>query len=311
MKNDLNNFLKSIALFIGLSTMGWVILSCLWGDLVPQSLQENLTYPIGGYGHMFTRLQDVKNETNIDLLIIGSSHAYRGFDTRIFEKEGIKTFNLGSSSQTPIQSELLLERYLNSLSPQIIIYEVYPGILSADGVESAIDIIANDGSDYLSFKMALNINHLKIYNTLLYGFYRDLSGRNSTFREDKRKGDDLYISGGFVQKDLQFFRFTKHASSIWSIRDDQLKSFENIIQMASDRQIKLYLIQAPITKSLYKSIINNTKFDSIMRSYTSTYRNFNNTMQLDDSLFFYDSNHLNQYGVDKFNKEVLKVILQK
>jgi len=78
----------------------------------------------------------------VDILFLGSSHSYRGFNPQYFS--GYKTFNLGSSAQTPIQTNLLLKRYLHQLNPKTIVYEVYPISLSIDGVESSSDIIAND-----------------------------------------------------------------------------------------------------------------------------------------------------------------------
>ena len=36
------------------------------------------------------------------------------------------------------------------------------------------------------------------------------------------------------------------------------------------------------------------------------YTNFNNNSCLNDSLHFYDNNHLNQAGVEIFNKELIR-----
>ena len=90
---------------------------------------------------MLTRLNEVKNIKNIDILFLGSSHTYRGFDTRVFKKNGYNSFNLGSSSQSPIQTLTLTKRYLNQLNPKLIVYEVYPTTFTIDGIESSLDII--------------------------------------------------------------------------------------------------------------------------------------------------------------------------
>ena len=52
---------------------------------------------------MYLRKIDADTTINIDVLVLGSSHAYRGFDPRIFKKAGIKLFNFGSSGQTLLQ----------------------------------------------------------------------------------------------------------------------------------------------------------------------------------------------------------------
>ena len=78
---------------------------------------------------------------NVDVLFLGSSHAYRGFDPRIFRKRGYSSFNLGSSAQTPSQTKVWLKRYLKHLNPKIVIYEVYPGTFSSDGIEASLDLV--------------------------------------------------------------------------------------------------------------------------------------------------------------------------
>ena len=65
---------------------------------------------MGCYGHTFTRMQDAQKTKNVDVLIVGSSHAYRGIDPRILQKDGISAFNLGSSAQTPINTKVLLHQ---------------------------------------------------------------------------------------------------------------------------------------------------------------------------------------------------------
>jgi hypothetical protein len=308
MEKDLYKFIRLFLLFLPVSLLSYLILALFWGEYIPQKFQENLTYPIATYGHMYTRLKEVKHTKDVDLLILGSSHAYRSFDTRIFEKNRFKCFNLGSSTQTPLQSEVLLKRYLKPLNPKIVIYEVFPGIFSSDGVESSLDIIANDKNDEESIKMAFEINHLKVYNTLIYAFYRDFFDKNKDYNENIRKEDDLYIKGGYVEKKVKFFKKMTHPQSQWQINPYQLKAFKEVVKILKDRNIKLYLVQAPVTKSLYNSISGNREFDKLMCSY-GEYYNFNEHLQLNDSLNFYDAHHLNKYGVDIFNKKILESIL--
>jgi hypothetical protein len=99
-----------------------------------------------------------------------------------------------------------------------------------------------------------------------------------------------------------------HPQSQWQINPYQLKAFKEVVKILKDRNIKLYLVQAPVTKSLYNSISGNREFDKLMCSY-GEYYNFNEHLQLNDSLNFYDAHHLNKYGVDIFNKKILESIL--
>lgn len=259
---------------------------------------------------MYSRLLEVKSYGRVDLLFLGSSHTYRGFDTRIFSKYGYVSFNLGSSSQTPAQTKVLLERYLDNLNPKLIIYEVYPVTFEIDGVESSLDLIANDKNDIHSLRMAIEINNIKIYNTLLYGFICDILGLNKLYSQPIIIGNDKYISGGYVESEIGFYQPTEFKERETSLRNYQLESFFEIVQMIKNKNIDLILVYAPITNDHYSSYSNNGYFDSVMKGY-SEYYNFNELINLSDTLHFYDSHHLNQNGVKLFNEKLIELLEQR
>ena len=303
----MKKFIFNTFIFLLFTSVFYIVFLNLWGRYAPTLFKPNINYKIGTHGHMHSRLAEVKDYGEVDILFLGSYHAYRGFDTRIFSENGYKTFNLGSSSQTPVQTKVLLNRYLDNLSPKIVIYEVYPETFTIDGVESSLDIIANDKNDFESFKMALKINNIKTYNTLIYGFTRDLLGLNSSFTENTIKGNDKYVFGGFVERELGFYQPTKFDKKEISLRNYQLESFSEIVQMLSDKHIELILVFAPIPKMNYDSYLNINYFDSVMRTY-SVYYNFNKIINLNDQLHFYDSHHLNQNGVIIFNEKLIDLL---
>ncbi|HRG59203.1 MAG TPA: hypothetical protein PK323_09620 [Bacteroidia bacterium] len=302
----MKRFIKSLLFFIPVVCFAYILLICVWGEFMPGIFKKNLNYfRAGSYGGMMSRLEEVKTVKNVDILFLGSSHTYRGFDNRIFKKAGFQTFNLGSSAQSPMQTLLLLNRYLDQLNPKTIIYEVYPNSFTSDGIESSLDIIANDKNDFGSIQMALKQNHIKIYNSLIYGFYRDFFNRNKGEKEKKKNGNDTYINGGFLQKDLSYFKHIKYPNNTWNLNGKQWSYFEKILELIKKKNINLILVQTPITPNLYHSFNNNQAFDLKMKSY-GTYYNFNDIVSLDDSLHFYDPHHLNQNGVIIFNEKLIE-----
>ncbi len=289
------------------------ILIIFWGRFAPAILRPNINFTYRTYGFTNTRLNEIKNFKNIDILFLGSSHAYRGFDTRIFDEAGLKSFNLGSSSQTPIQTEILIKRYLDSLKPKMIIFEVSPLSFSTDGVESTLDIISNDINDLKSIKLALNQNNLKIYNTLFYSYfhsiYRDLFDEKK-YAEDIMKGNDMYISGGYVEKQFKLFKYVNYPETKWEFNETQFSALQRIMKLVKKRNIKLILIQAPSTSNFYNAHTNNIEFDDRISNY-GIYFNFNEISKLDDSLHFYDAHHLNQKGVEILDNDVINLIFKK
>jgi hypothetical protein len=306
----MKRFLLNLLQFAILAMLTYVVLIFLWGDFAPTKLKKNLNYKIGFGGHLHTRLQDAANHGPVDVLFLGSSHAYRGFDVRIFERAGIKCFNLGSSGQSPIQSTLLLDRYLERLQPRIVVFEVFPRTFCSDGVESSLDIIANARNDWDSVAMAMRQGNMKVFNTLIYGLLMDAVGRNESFREPTKRGRDRYISGGFVERmpnPLGVEIETDFAPATWEVNEIQFQEFNKMVTRLKAMGITLILIQAPITTAYYDSYSNNDDFDRRMEKY-GNYYNFNKSMNLDDKLHFYDSHHLSQVGVQLFNAKVVEIL---
>ena len=302
-------FLNKILIFILFVSTVYILLIIVSGLFLPEELTTNLNYRIGSNGHMFSRTKEIDKHKNIDILFLGSSHAYRGFDTRIFKENGLSSFNLGSSSQTPIQTNVLLERHIKEINPKIVIYDVYPDAMESDGVESSVDIIANSRNDFLSINMAYKINNIKTYNTLLYGFFRDIMNLNSDFVEEKIKEDDLYINGGFVErkspsKSLSIAEEERN----WVTNKSQIIAFEDNLEILKRNNTKVILVQTPYLN--YDKYLNN---DSINRYYNKLgipYYNFNEILDLSND-YYYDYSHLNQQGVEIFNYKLISILIEK
>lgn len=304
----MKSFLKNISVFVICVVLTYPLMIFISGySPITKALKLNLNYRIGSYGHLFSRIEEAKQlNGDMDILFLGSSHSYRGFDPRNFPDK--KTFNLGSSSQTPIQTKILLERYLDKINPKVVIYEVYPFTFAADGVESSLDLIANDKNDFSSLKMAFAINNVKTYNTLLYAGFVQFFDLNKGFTEPAKKKKDTYISGGYVENEMSYFKFDNYSENKWELKDEQMSIFNECLELLKSKNIKTILVFAPITPRLYNSYSNNDFVDSTYNSYNVGYYNFNKLMQLNDSLDFYDSQHLNQNGVEKFNKKLSETL---
>ena len=300
-------FLKHIVYFSVLSVIFYIVSICIWGDLMPKGFKNNVPFNLGGVGHLFTRLHEAKQVSNVDVLVLGSSLAYRGFDPRVFKNHQISLFNLGSSAQTPIQTELILSRYLNQLQPQIVILEVNPLYFSNDGVESSIDLFSNDSIDLDSFKSAIILNSIKSYNTLIYGFYKDITGCKSVYVEPIRKGEDTYITNGFVERHLRYNKDSCESKINWSFNNYQLRAFENVIHLLKSAHVNYFLVQTPVTKLRYMHTVKMDSFNNYIDK-QGRYYNFNELMTLNDQLHFYDSHHLNQKGVIEFNEFFIKTL---
>lgn len=313
----------------------------LWGDFFSGDLSKNLNYRMGATGYTYTRLHEVEKHASVDMIFLGSSHAYAGFDPRIFARYGYSSFNLGTSSQTPCQTEMLVNRHLANLNPSVVVFEVYPYCFSSDGVESSADVIANSNLDKHTLSMAVNVNSITTYNTLVYAFVKRLFSKEKPITEQlslvRTTGnirDSInYIPGGFMEKtrttlsddgvhktspshklsekailtDIDIIQ-TKEGK--WNPRKKQLEAFERILAGLKERNIRVVLVQTPINSRYYAMIKCNKEIDKYFAS-KGEYYNFNELMPFDNDSEFVDYDHLNQIGVKKMNGALIEAAFKK
>ena len=294
-------FLQRMLLFSIFCGVFYVLAIWIWGSYVPKKYKPNLPYSVStGY----TQLKEADTTKNIDILFLGSSHSYRGFDTRIFKEAGYRTFNLGTSSQTPLQTKLLLDTYLDDFNPKLVVYEVFYTTFSIDGVEASLKIIPNK-PDLSTTGLVVSHKHAKVLNAHLYSLKEHCFP--SKVRVSKSKMD-TYVTGGYVERQLLHYSPGKYKPSSIAINDKQWAHFKANLKILKERDIPYVLVLAPVTRVRYNALVNIEYFDALMQE-QGNYYNFNEVMKLDDSLYFYDSHHLNQNGVQLFNDTFIKEVL--
>ncbi len=80
-------FFKRLSIFFVFALILYVLLIYIGEEFLSRKFKPNINYKIN---HNYLRLKEVKNTSDVDLLFLGSSHAYRGFDTRLFKEAGYK-----------------------------------------------------------------------------------------------------------------------------------------------------------------------------------------------------------------------------
>lgn len=276
----------------------------------------NVKYPLGGYGHTLIRMQEAKKVKDVDVLFIGSSHVYRGFDVRIFEEHQIKSFNLGSSSQSPFVSYYLLKEHLPQLKPQVIVMDLFWGALSLPNVEAGVDIIANSEVNDNTIDMAWNSRDIILFNSmLLSSIYQSVYPLETSIQQDFK--DDKYVRGGFVESLRKQNRLSdKDLTSLKALEikpsDIQLDYLKKIVALCKHYNVKLLFVVTPVAKEYMRSIVNYNEYSDLItmiaEEHDITLLDYNKEekLHLDSKFDFYDAHHLTQSGVIKFNNIFIK-----
>lgn len=301
----MKKYLTNLFYFTCLVLIVYPIIVFSWGKILPGKYRKNLKYREASSGQLDLRLRDADTTKNIDLLILGSSHAYRGYDPRIFKKEGLKVFNLGSSAQTPIQTEILFNEYIDQFNPKYVIIDVYPALLASNGIESSLDLIANDCIDNNFIPMFLKQKNIIVINAAIYTSLNNIVNPLKSIK--KTNNTDKYVTGGFTESYKKYKGKTgKENQFDVEVSSTQLSALKRIINKIKSSNLQYTLIQSPVTKDKYNLTKNNLEMDKEIAK-LGAYYNFNKMLSLTDN-YFYDDHHLNQYGVAVFNQKLLEII---
>lgn len=178
-----------------------------------------------------------------------------------------------------------------------------------DGVESSLDLIANRPIDRATICMALEVNNMKVYNSLIYGSIRQLSKVDNGFIEPKSKSKDNYVSGGYSERTDD----TYHAESISSAKYEEPLKFQwnAFLRTLSELEAHGYnvlLLRTPTTKAHSEHVRVTSPVQLAWLEQQKNYLDMTTVKELTDTAYFYDRHHLNSKGVVAFNTVLLDTL---
>ncbi len=296
----MKRLLKKTILFTLVAVVAYLMLLCLLGDL---GWVRTARTEMKNRGFLNTRIKDIANYHNVDVLFLGSSHCYRTFDTRFYRSHSISCFNLGSSNQTPIQTYILLKQYLDSLNPKFVVFEVHPDIMKNDGIECAVDLLMNVPMTCEATRMAWKTGNIKVINTWFYALYNQyICNRLQHCKEDSVMDDALYVPGGYVEIRRKEFVRKNYSRHNLTIRPEQMEALKKCLNLLKERDIPYMLVEVQDAEQLRSAFKNHEWFERKMKA-LGPYRY--KVLPLVDTVHFCNSNHLFIPGIELFNNDFL------
>jgi len=297
-------------LFVGLLPLIYLLSILLFSKLhfkgrpLLYSITRNYVVA-GGWGQSLRKFREIDTVKDVDLLFLGSSHVYRGFDPRYFAEIGYSSFNMGTSSQTPLNSFFLLKKYFEQLNPKLIVLEVYPLLLSTDGIESYFDLVVNMQHTKEIVEMAFALKTPLAINSLV-GTKLERINHPLSEANQKEIENEIYISGGYCEtkQTKNGAKFTNKISTI-STNDSQIKYLSKIIAYAKQHRTKIVLVTQPLPNEYLNTIKNyatiTRKISEIACESNVIYIDYNSKVTFNTGEDFFDKDHLTVSGVKKFN----------
>lgn len=300
---EVRKFIYNGLLFLGISLAVFLLLFYILFKIKKGSTSaiyrtSEIYYWKGG--NSYQKFKDFDEKQDYDAIVIGSSHAYRGYDPRNFEKQGIRIFNLGSSAQTPLNSYWIIRNYIHS-NCKLVLFDVDDGALSTDGFEASADLIQNISSDKAAFQMATCYDNPQILNMLLL--------RKLNEHQPIAYVDSFYVGRGFSQKrdSIKAALPAENYFSWYHPNETQLEYLEKIIRDLQSKKINILFVTHPSPKERSKAVHEEylKVLQPLFKKYNVLYLDYSFDHDFDSRSYFFDSNHLNQTGVDKFNVRLI------
>ena len=265
-------------------------------------------------------INDYRENTDLEIGIFGSSHAYSSYDPRVFESElGVTAFNFGGPAQRLASTEAVAEMVLARSDLKIAVIDIF---------SMSINEIDNEYSknlqlktlDYLppSLKKLETINSIFDFDQLPYAIsptlrnhlnWHDLNGFDFKRKIFFRKFDDFYK--GFMSLNqtsdnaewksfLTQYKGKSNASTIEKLNTEEKEKIDRIIEIFQKENVEILFVNAPSYISDYDA--QYRAYSKLIRDYIVEKNiNFIDFNLLRDSLgldkvHFRNPNHLNPKG---------------
>ncbi len=301
------------------------IVSAIIGYGLSNSRDLSEYYPAQRWGEFYNQ-----EKGSIDLIFLGSSYSYRSFIPSFFDSLlDTKSFNLGSSNQTPMTSYFVLKEALKYQTPKIIVMEVCENILiKSDNYKSGIHNI--DFINSLDIRTGLMLTHFNLSQIVEYlmPIYRFNSYKTWMLKGSKKKIRHLvgkgvyskYYNRGYVAtfprtnyREVDFSKTLRKVNRKWEF--EQVEFFKKLSEICKENGIKLLWVVHPINPSIFNNINNYNELSERYKALAA-----NNDVEIIDfnlehtsivAQDFYDTDHLFYEGALKISAELASRLKRK
>jgi hypothetical protein len=251
---------------------------------------------LGGQEYLMTRSFD--QTTDYDLFVVGSSHAYRGYDPRFFEQKGLHLFNAGSSAQHPsVSYQLLSHLAQNCPEKPLIIVDVFDKILEMDGQESSGRMLLNCASQ----PMALGILRHEFNMTALNNYMARLFADHDQLEVEAKD----YVRDGYCSRSAELLAAPKPVNYAFQGNQATIDELEQCLIWLAENHYRFVVVSHPMPLQegfeAYHSPAAKV-IESMAARQGAYFLDFTELKDFSEHRYYFsDETHLNQKGVEAFN----------
>lgn len=308
MKKIISNVLSFITALVAVYLVIFAALFYIMPSGVPfiyRATQGNVLKG-GGTWH---KLKNFDGTKKWDVVVLGSSHAYRGYDPKIFKAHGLEMYNLGTSNQNMMCTYYLAVNHINRNNCKLIVLDVYDRAMSTHQLESMSDIIQNSADEKTAINIAFSTRDIRAINMLTLRYFNKTIPVLNT--------DTAGYYNGYIET-RKYLNPIK-ADSIrpvvrYSTNPQQLRYLRKLLAYFKEQGIPVVAAEHPLP-AIY-TVHEHDEFLADIQPIFDAYKTpfIDHTFDPDfihKLSYFYDPTHLNFRGVPKYNERLLKEFVER
>lgn len=259
-------------------------------DNLPILYRTNTYYQWPG-GDTFHKLRWLETKPAVDLMILGSSKAYRGVDCNWLSNRGLETINLGTTGQDLCTSLAIAKSHYSELGVKKIVVELSAISFESSGLEARINLLSNVPERDLSYRL-LNFRDPRLINV-----YMASSMNFSLSPLFDKKGTlecGSVLTEGSIEKNIDFSEY----GLSFEPRPNEVVCLKEFLDYFSNVDCDLSFVTFP-----EPSEIGSTEHQEMRRIITPILENFKASYidwyhhpKFETSRHFLDHIHLNEEG---------------
>jgi hypothetical protein len=302
----MKRLIRTTTIFIGFTLVFYLLMVYLLNEISYENRRAicvAIPYMPKKGGQEMSMFSDFQKRTNHDIIVLGSSHAYRGYDPDIFDSLGLDLFNMGSSSQHPMASWVLLNRFIKPGNVKLVILDVYDRTFELEGMDCTTRLIQHVPSDAAAFDLFTAEPDLRSFNS----FTTRLMIRNLP-SEYEAPG---YVRDGYCSLTDTLDTLKAEDRSNFIPNTTMFDHLEKSLRWLEMNKIPCVVVSHP--QPLVPTWINyhhefRRRLDPMLDQYQVKYYDMTGEAWLRAEEHFADENHLNQAGVTIFNQRLVGLL---
>lgn len=261
-----------------------------------------------------TKFYELEDNT-VDVLVLGSSHAYMSFHTGVLWREhGISSYLLTASAQPLWNSYYYLKEALKTQTPKLIVLEGYRLLEEEEYLPAGFVIKSTYGLKWspnrldaikASVPQEQWLGYMLGY-TQYHDRYAELAEEDFTpGKEAERYGDWKGFEMGMTTMPLEQPDFGTCTGSI-ALMEKTEQYYRAILELAQEQNIPIMVVIAPYGGMTQEDQKRFRAAEEIAKEYQAPFLNYNlmeDGAQIDYGTDMYNTSHLNGRGSCKFTSK--------